>query len=178
MCINSNQEKSGTSEYDVIMKPFVLFAIGTVLILPGTPLTARNANASGFTLTDPCGKPPFRSGQTDMHLHLTRFPKQKRGQELVLDKPSVLGSSGVTDWIKVRGELCGISNPSACTEAESARVQVLNYSSRYYPIFRDWFTSPHISGSFEVSLKDGTVIESSFSAKARKVKYSRQPICE
>jgi hypothetical protein len=160
------------------MKPFALFAVGTLLVLPGTPLSGRNADASGFTLTDPCGRPPFRSGETDMHLHLTRFPKQKRGQELVLDMPSVLGSSGVTDWIKVQGELCGISNLSACSEAESARVQVLNYSARHYPLIRDWFTSPRISGNIEVSLKDGTVIEGSFSAKARRVKYSPRPICE
>jgi hypothetical protein len=160
------------------MKPFVLFAVGILLVLFGTPLSARNADASGFTLTDPCGRPPFRSGQTDMHLHLTRFPKRQRGQELVLNMPSVLGTSGFTDWIKVQGELCGISNPSACSEAESARVQVLNYSARYYPFIRDWFTSPRISGNFEVSLKDRTVIEGPFSAKARKVKYSQQPICE
>jgi hypothetical protein len=160
------------------MKPFALFVVGTLLVLPGTRLSARDADASGFTMTDPCGKPPFRSGQTDMHLHLTRFPKRKRGQELVLDMPSVLGSSGIKDWTKVRGELCGNSNPSACSEAESARVQVSNYSGRYYPFIRDWFTSPRISGNFEVSLKDHLVIEGSFSAKGRKVKYSPQPICE
>jgi hypothetical protein len=160
------------------MKTFVMFAVGVLVPLFGTPVSARSADARGFTLTDTCGTPPFRSGQTDMHLHLTRFAKQKRGQELVLNMPSVLGPSGLTDWIEVRGELCGISNPSACSEAQSARVQVLNYSAGYRPFIRDWFTTPRISGNLEVRLKDGTAIEGSFSAKARKIKYSHQPICE
>jgi hypothetical protein len=113
-----------------------------------------------------------------MHLHLTRFPKHKPGQELVLDMPSLLGPSGVTDWIEVTGQLCGISDPRACSEVQDARVQVLKYSARYYPLVRDWFTTSHISGNFKVRLKDGTVIEGSFSAKARKVKYPQQPVCE
>ena len=113
-----------------------------------------------------------------MHLHLRHFPKQKSGQELVLDMPSLLAPAGVTDWVDVPAHLCTISSPSTCTDARSARVQVLHYSARHYPFIRNWFTKPRISGNFEVNLKDGNPIKGFFNATARKMKYPQQPICE
>lgn len=137
------------------MKRAGIFAIGVLFASSCTPLTGWSADASGFTLTEACGVPPFRSGLTDMHLHLTHFPKQKPGQELVLDMPSLLGPSGVKDWMDVPAHLCTISEPSTCSDIRSARVQVLRYSPHYYPFIRNWFTKPSISGSFEVNLKGG-----------------------
>lgn len=161
------------------MKPAGIFAIGVLLVVfASTPLTAWNAEASGFTLTEACGRPPFRSGLTDMHLHLRHFPKQKPRQELVLDMPSILGPSGVKDWIDVPAHICRISSPNTCSDARTARVQVLHYSAHWYPFIRNWFTKPRISGNFEVNLKDGNSIKGSFTSTERKMKYAQQPICE
>jgi hypothetical protein len=121
-------------------------------------VVAWSADAAGFTLTRPCGSPPFGSGETDMELHLTRFPKQKSGQELVLMMPSRLGPSGVTDWVDAVGKLCSTSGTISCSNARRARVQVLNYSAHRA-------SSPRTSGRFEVGLRDNSVIEGTFTAK-------------
>ena len=160
------------------MKYFCAFAVGILFTLFVTPLKAYCAQAHGYTITDPCGRPPFGRGDTDMHLHLTRFPGRKSGQELVINMPSMSGPAGITDWTDATAELCSTSPQRKCSQAKSARVQVLKYSSRYYPIIRGAFTTPHISGNFKVKLTDSFVVEGFFSAKERKVKYLHQPICE
>jgi len=55
------------------------------------------------------------------------------------------------------GKLCSTSGTISCSNAQRARVRVLNYSVRY----------ARTSGRFEVGLRDGTVIEGSFTAKER-----------
>ena len=152
--------------------------MGVLFVSSCSPATAWSAEASGFTLTEACGVPPFRSGQTDMHLHLRHFPRQMPKQELVLDMPSLLGPSGVKNWIDVPAHLCTISSPNTCSDARSARVQVLHYSARRYPFIRNWFTKPRMSGNFEVNVEGGNPIKGSFSATAHKMKYLQQPICE
>jgi hypothetical protein len=159
------------------MKAARMFAVG-IIVIASSSLIARGAEATGFTLTEACGIPPFAPGVTDMHLHLRHFPEQKSGQELVLDMPSLLGPSGDTDWIDVPAHLCAISSTNSCSDARSARVQVLHYSGRYYPFIRNWFTKPRIFGNFEVNLKDGNSIKGSLNATAHKLKYPQQPICE
>jgi hypothetical protein len=139
------------------------------------PVVAWSADATGFTLTVPCGSASFGSGTTDMRLHLTRFPKQKPGQELVVMMPSLLGPTGVTAWVDAVAKLCITSDPVSCSNAQRARVRVLNYSARY---FLGHVSRSRISGRFEVGLGDGTIIEGTFGAKARKLKQSSQVICE
>ena len=176
-CIDGNQASCLVSKYDVFMKPAWIFVIVGVLTFSCTRLAAWSEKASGFTLTEACGAPPFGAG-LDMHLHLRRFPQQKAGQELVLDIPSLLGPSGVKDWMDVPAHLCTVRNPTTCSDAQSARVQVLNYSGRYYPFIRNWLTKPTISGNFEVNLKDGSSIKAPFTATAHRMRYSQHPTCE
>jgi hypothetical protein len=92
----------------------------------------------------------------DMRLHLVHFPKQKPGQELVLMMPSMLGPSGVTDWADAVGKLCSTSKRGDCSNAQGARVRVLNYSAHN---FLGKVLSPHISGEFEVRFSDGTELK-------------------
>jgi hypothetical protein len=134
---------------------FVSFGLLAPLFLWSA--VAWSADATGFTLTHPCGSPPFGAGETDMELHLTHFPKQRSGQELVIMMPSILGPSGVTDWADSVAKLCRTSGTISCSIAQRSRVRVLNYSARYV----------RTSGRFEVGLRDGTVIEGSFTAKER-----------
>jgi len=134
-----------------------------------------SADATGFTVTIPCGSPPFGSGKTDMHLHLIHFPKQRPGQELLLMMPSMLGPTGITDWVDAVGKLCSTSNRDACSNAQSARVRVLTYSAHH---FLGHVFSLRISGRFEVGFSDGTSIEGTFAAKELRVKNSSQVICE
>lgn len=47
----------------------------TALILWST--LAWSADSTGFTITTPCGSPPFGPGKSDMHMHLVHFPKVK-----------------------------------------------------------------------------------------------------
>src|SRR3954462_15034975 len=101
------------------MKAAWIFAIGIVVISSSALLTARSAEATGFTLTDACGTGNGGPGLADMHLHLRRFPNQKSGQELVLDMPSLLGPVGITDWMDVPGHFCTMSSPKTCTDARS-----------------------------------------------------------
>jgi len=136
-------------------KPFPSCCLLAPLLL--WSVVAWSADATGFTLTIPCGSPPFGPGETDMELHLTHFPKQKSGHELVIMMPSLLGPSGVTDWVDAVAKLCSTSGTISCSNAQRARVRVLNYSVRY----------ARTSGRFEVGLRDGTVIEGSFTAKER-----------
>jgi hypothetical protein len=139
------------------------------------PVVAWSAEATGFTLTLPCGSPPFGSGTTDMRLHLTHFPKQKPGQELVIIMPSLLGPTGVTDWVDAVAKLCSTFGFISCSNTQRARVRVLNYSARY---FFGHVSRPRISGRFEVGLRDGTIIDGNFAAKERKLKQSSPVICE
>ena len=98
-----------------------------------------------------------------MHLHLTRFPGQKRGHELVINMPSLLGTSGIKDWREVQAQYCKLK---VCSDAKSAQVQVLkSFESQ-------------TAGNFEVVLSDGTTFRGPFTARARKLKYKVQPICE
>ena len=108
------------------MNTFKMRILGLLLAVVGTPSLAWSVDASGFVITDACGSPPFGAGVADMHLHLTRFPKQKQGEELVLNMPSRLGPSGITDWMEIAAQSC--SKKSGCTDAHSARVQVLDSS--------------------------------------------------
>jgi len=133
------------------------------------------ADATGFTVTIPCGSGPFGSGTADMHLHLVHFPKQRSGQELVLMMPSMLGPTGITDWVDAVGKLCSTFNRNACSNAQSARVQVLTYSAHH---FLGHVSSPHISGKFKVGFRDGTSIDGTFAAKERRGKKSSQAVCE
>jgi hypothetical protein len=55
-------------------KPFPSCCLLAPLLL--WSVVAWSADATGFTLTIPCGSPPFGPGETDMELHLTHFPKQ------------------------------------------------------------------------------------------------------
>jgi hypothetical protein len=139
------------------------------------PALAWSADATGFTVTMPCGSPPFGAGATDMHLHLVHFPKQKPGQELILKMPSMLGPSGVTDWADAVGKLCSTSERNDCSNAQSARVRVLNYSAHNS---LGKVLSPHISGEFEVRFSDRMDIEGTFAAKEHKSKQSSQVVCE
>ena len=159
------------------MKAAWIFAIGIVVISSSALLTARSAEATGFTLTDACGTGNGGPGLANMRLHLRRFPNQRAGQELVLDMPSLLGPVGITGWMDVPGHLCTTSSPQTCTDVRSARVQVLHYSAPYYPFafIRNWFTKSRISGNFEVNLKVGNPIRGSFKATAHKMKYPKQP---
>jgi hypothetical protein len=130
---------------------------------------AWSVDASGFTLTKPCGTPPFASGDTDMALHLTHFPKQKAGQELVILMPSLLGPSGVKDWMRAEAKLCSTPDAASCTNAEKARVRVVSFSRRNY----------RTTGRFEISFGDGSTIEGSFTAKERLQSGPLEPvICE
>ena len=132
-------------------------------------LAVRGSDATGFTQTLPCGTPPFADGMTDMQLHLTHFPKQRARQELVVMMPSVLGPSGFTDWVDAVAKLCTASDLTSCSDAQSARVRVLNYSQR----------RRRISGRFEVKLRDGTIIEGTFTAEERYFDAPSSPvICE
>ena len=160
------------------MKYFDAFVIGVLFTLFAMSSSAYCAEAHGYNITDPCGTPPFGRGDTDMHLHLTRFPAGKPGQELVINMSSMFGPAGITDWTDATAELCSISTQRKCSQAQSAKVQVLKYSSRYYPIIRGAFTTPHMSGNFKVKLINGSKIEGSFSSKERKVKYLHRPVCE
>ena len=132
-----------------------------------------SVDATGFTITMPCGTPPFGDGTTDMHLHLVHFPKQKARQELVLMMPSMLGETGFTDWVDAVGKLCSKSKVDDCSNAQSAQVRVLSYSS--HDLVGHVF-SPRISGQFEVEFSDGTKIEGTFTAKERR--QSSQAVCE
>lgn len=136
---------------------------------------AWSADATGFTITMPCGAPPFGPGKTDMHLHLVHFPKQRPRQELVLMMPSMLGETGVADWVDAVGKLCSTSKGDDCSNAQSARVRVLSYSSHY---FLGHVFNPRISGEFEVRFSDGRRIEGTFAAKERRLKQSSQVVCE
>jgi len=89
--------------------------------------------------------------------------------------PSMLGPTGVTDWVDAVGKLCSTSNPDACSNAQSARVQVLSYSAHHY---LGHAFSPRISGRFEVRFKDGTSIEGTFAAKERRLKHQTEVMCE
>jgi len=134
---------------------------------------AWSTDATGFTITVPCGTPPFGDGTTDMHLHLVHFPKQKARQELVLMMPSMLGETGFTDWVDAVGKLCSTSGGDDCSKAQSARVRVLSYSS--HNLVGHVFS--HVSrGQFEVEFRDGTKIEGRFTAKERR--QSSQAVCE
>jgi hypothetical protein len=136
---------------------------------------AWGADATGFAITMPCGSPPFGTGATDMHVHLIHFPKQTPGRELVLMMPSMLGPTGVTDWVNAVGKLCTPSRGGDCSNAQSARVRVLNYSTHN---FLGKVLSPHISGEFEVRFSDGTNIEGTFAAKEQKSKQFSKAVCE
>lgn len=136
---------------------------------------AWSADATGFTITMPCGSPPFGAGETDMHLHLVHFPNQKPGQELILMMPSMLGPTGVTDWVDAIGKLCSTSKRNSCSNAQRARVRVLHYSAHK---FLGKLLSPHISGEFEVRFSDGTNIAGTFAAKEHKSKQSSRAVCE
>ena len=137
--------------------------------------TAMAADATGFSIIQPCGSPPFGPGQTDMHLHLTRFPGQRRGQELILMMPSRLPGA-VTDLVDVPAKLCNTSSPDACKDAEDTRVQVLKSTVHYF--FRLRISGWSFSGRFETKFRDGTVIAGTFSAKVRESKEARQARCE
>jgi hypothetical protein len=83
--------------------------------------------------------------------------------------PSVLGPSGFTDWVDAVAKLCTASDLTSCSDAQSARVRVLNYSQR----------RRRISGRFEVKLRDGTIIEGTFTAEERYFDAPSSPvICE
>jgi hypothetical protein len=110
-----------------------------------------------------------------MQLHLTHFPKQKAGQELVLMMPSMLGPSGLRDWVDAVGALCAPSNGGDCANAKSARVRVLNYSAHK---FLGKVFNPDISGEFDVRFSDGTKIEGTFTAKKQKSRQFSQAVCE
>ena len=114
----------------------------------------------------------------NQHLHLTRFPKKKPGQELLLTTSSFLGPTGIRDWIDVPAQLCTKAPSNSCSDVKSAKIQILDYSARYYPLVRNSFTMPRVSGNFDVRLKDGTEIKGSFTATERRVKYAQEPICE
>lgn len=114
----------------------------------------------------------------NQRVYLTRFPKQKPGQELVLISSSLLGPTGIQDWIDVPAQLCTMASSNACSDAHSAKIQILDYQARYHPFIRNRFTMPRISGNFDVTLKDGTEIKGSFTATERRVKYTPEPICE
>ena len=85
--------------------------------------------------------------------------------------PSMLGPTGITDWVNAVGKLCRTSNRDACSNAQSARVQVLTYSAHH---FLGHMFSPRISGRFEVGFGDGTRIEGTFTAKQGNVKNIRK----
>ncbi len=89
--------------------------------------------------------------------------------------PSQVGPAGLTDWVDAVAKVCSIPGPISCTDAQKARVRVLNYSE---PHFLGHFFSSHISGRFEVKFSDGTTIEGTFAAKERKPKEYSQAICE
>jgi hypothetical protein len=133
------------------------------------------ADATGFTVTIPCGSGSFAPATADMHLHLVHFPKQRSGQELVLMMPSMLGPTGITDWMDAAGTLCSTLSRNACSNAQSARVRVLTYSAHH---FLGHAFSPHISGEFKVGFSDGTSIDGTFAAKERSAKNSKQATCE
>jgi hypothetical protein len=156
-----------------MLRTFLSFRLLTLLVL--CPAIAWSADATGFSVTLPCGSPPFGAGTTDMHLYLTHFPKQRSGQELVVLMPSQLGPAGVKDWVDAVAKLCSISDPVSCSDAQKARVRVLNYSAGH---FLGHMSSPHISGRFEVGFADGTTIEGTFAVKGRKLKEYSQAICE
>jgi len=135
---------------------------------------AWSADANGFTITIPCGTPPFGDGTTDMHLHLVHFPKQRPKQELVLMMPSRLGPAfGVTDWVDAVGKLCSTGEGGDCSNAQNARVRVLSYSSHY---FLGKVFNVHISGEFDVHFNDGTSNQGTFTAKERR--QSSRALCE
>jgi hypothetical protein len=167
------RRKVSTNELRDMRKALLSYCLLVPLLL--WPVVGWSADATGFTLTLPCGSPPFGGGTTDMRLHLTHFPKQKPGQELVIMIPSLLGPTGVTDWVDAVAKLCSTSGPISCSNAQRARVRVLNYSAHY---FLGHVSRPRISGRFEVGLGDGTIIEGTFTAKARKLDQSSQVICE
>jgi len=68
-----------------------------------------------------------------MEIHLTQFPEQKTGEELVLTTLAGVGSSGVTDWVdEYGGKLCRKSSTQSCVKLPKARVQVLHYSCCHF----------------------------------------------
>jgi hypothetical protein len=150
-------------------RTFVSFCLLALLLF--WSVVAWSADATGFALISPCGSPPFGSGDTDMQLHLTRFPKQRRGQVLEVKMPSMLGPSGVRDWADAVADVCITSDPSRCSKARKARVQVLNYSARNV-------SSPHTSGRFEVILADGTFIKGTFAVRERQPRPLAEAMCE
>ncbi len=172
---DSNQAIQARSEYDSTVKGVAILTVGILLVSIGLPLSAWGADGSGFTITDPCSD----GGNVlkNQHLHLTRFPKRKPGQEQRLTTSSFLGPTGIRDWIDVPAQLCTAASNS-CSDAQTARIQIVDYSARYYPLVRNWLAMPRVSGNFEVRLKDGTEIKGSFTATERRVKYPHEPICE
>jgi hypothetical protein len=162
-----------TDTNGAMLRTFLSFCLLTSLVL--WPVGAWSADATGFSVTLPCGSPPFGSGESDMHLYLTHFPKQRPGQELVVLMPSQVGPAGLTDWVDAVAKLCNISDPISCSDAKRARVRVLNYSGHHS---LGHISSHHISGRFEVGFADGTTIEGTFAAKERETKQYSQAICE
>lgn len=137
--------------------------VGVFLMLIGMPIASWTQNATGFTITDPCGSGPFGKGVTDMQLHLTRFPTQTGKREIIFKMPSMLGPAGMKDWVVTPAESC--TRSGVCVSALSAKVQVLDYNS-----------TGRIKGKFEVVLSDGNAMNGSFVAKPRKA--TNQAICE
>lgn len=156
-----------------MLRTFPSFCLLTLLVLWSAG--AWCADATGFSVTVPCGSPPFGAGETDMHLYLTHFPKPRPGQELVVLMPSQVGPAGLTDWVDAVAKLCNISDPISCSDAKRARVRVLNYSGAH---FLGHTSGPHISGRFEVGFADATTIEGTFAAKQRKTKEYSRAVCE
>lgn len=142
-----------------------IFVLLTVLMWSAA---GRCADAKGYIPNPGCSK--------FMKIHLTRFPKQRPGQELVLDSWFYVGPGAITDWLDETAKLCTKSGSKGCLNAQSARVQVLQNSEDHI-LVRLHLRDPRLSGNFEVKFADGTEIRGSFTAK---VLLRRGPpiICE
>jgi len=73
-----------------------------VIVLLMWSVAGWSEDAKGYTRSDPCA-----NSLSTMEIHLTHFPRQKHGQELVLTTIKVAGLSGITEWMDdYKAELC------------------------------------------------------------------------